>query len=406
MPLSEAELSEILSGWEGYEVACAQRAGEEVWIDLVPVRERARICSGCGQEVREVHDCVLRWVRDLPLLGSPTWLRVQRCRLRCPRCGPKLEQLRWLGRYARVTQRLADSVVRLCKVLPILHVAAFYGLGWHTVKTIDKAALVDQLEPVDLSDVKWVLLDEFALHKGQSYATVALDPRRKRVLWVGRGRSGPDVRPFFDLLGPQGCRRIQAFGMDMSAAYEGEALRHCPQAEIVYDLFHVVAKFGREVIDRVRVDEANRLRHDPRQRKIVKSSRWLLLRNRDDVTRPADQVRLQELLDANQTLLTVYLLKEDLKQIWRCHRTEEALNCWQSWYRRAIHSGIPPVCRFAVRLRRRLPGILAHARYPLHTSLLEGINNRIKVIKRMAYGFRDDDYFFLKIRDAFPGIPR
>lgn len=102
-----------------------------------------------------------------------------------------------------------------------------------------------------------------------------------------------------------------------------------PHAEIVYDLFHVVAKYGREVIDRVRVDEANRWRQDRPARHLVKSSRWLLLRNRDNVTREADRVRLDELLAANRALFTVYVLKDDLKTLWAYRHSGYALRFWQ-----------------------------------------------------------------------------
>lgn len=404
--MPEAQLTEVLGEWKGYALGTVGRKGEEVWIELLPKRDCPRTCSGCSQQVTLIHDTVERWVRDLPILDAPTFLLVHRCRLRCPRCGPKLEELSWLAPYSRVTKRLAESVARLCHVLPIKHVAEYFDLGWHAVRAIDRAHLGELLGPVDLSDVELLLLDEFAIQKGHRYATVAVEPRRKKVLWVGRGRSREAVRPFFELLGEQGCRRIRAAGIDMNAAYEEEIRLHCPQAEIVYDLFHVVAKYGREVVDRVRVDEANRLRHDKPRRRLVKSARWLLLRNSENLTRPEDRVRLGELLQANQQLLIVYVLKEDLKQLWRYRHRGYARRFWNHWYERAMDSGIPALRQFARRLLPYLHGILAHCRWPLHTSLLEGINNRIKVIKRMAYGYRDDDYFFLKIRAAFPGNPR
>src|SRR5262249_18610762 len=119
-----------------------------------------------------------------------------------------------------------------------------------------------------------------------------------------------------------------------------------------------------------------------------------------------DRVRLDELLKANRRLCTVYVLKDDLKHLWDYSYTGAATRFWEDWYHRAIRSRIEPLKRFARNLKERLDGILAHCRWPLHTSLLEGINNKIKVIKRMAFGFRDDEYFFLKIRAAFPGIPR
>jgi transposase len=377
----------------------------QVWIELLPLAGRPMRCSGCGRFRSKVHDTCERWVRDLPVFDAETHLLVHRRRVACPRCGPRVERLDWLARYARVTRRLAESVARLCSVLPVKHVAGFYGLRWDRVKMIDKVHLERTLGPVDLEGVEVIVMDEFALQKGHRYATVVVEPTLRRVLWVGRGRSREEIRPFFDLLGAEGCRRLRAVGMDMNAAYALEVRERCPQAEIVYDLFHVVAKYGREVIDRVRVDEANRLHQDKKARQVVKSARWLLLRNRSNLKCREDRVRLKELLEANRQLMTVYVLRDDLKHLWDYHYPGAALRFWKGWYSRAIRSRIPALKRFARRLKTYLPGILAHCRWPLSTSLLEGMNNKIKVIKRMAYGFRDDTYFFLKIRAAFPGIP-
>ena len=285
----------------------------------------------------------------------------------------------------------------------ILQAARWFGLDWKTVKTIDFRHLERTLGPIDLTGVTVIAMDEFAIQKGHRYATVVVDPERKRVLWVGRGRSRAEVRPFFELLGPEGCARLRAVAMDMNTAYDLEVKQHCPNAEVIYDLFHVVAKYGREVIDRVRVDEANRLREDRPARRVVKTSRWLLLRNRDNV--PAEQaVKLDELLAANHALLTVYLLQDELKRLWRYRHAGWAHRAWLDWKRRALDSGLEPLKVFVRRLEPYLPGILAHCRWPLGTNLVEGINNKIKVIKRVAYGYRDDAYFFLKIRAAFPGL--
>jgi transposase len=246
-------------------------------------------------------------------------------------------------------------VARLCAVLPIKQVAAFFGLSWSTVKAIDKRYLEAALGPVELRGVQVIAMDEFAIQKGHRYAPVIIDPSVKQVLWVGRGRSRDAIRPFFERLGQEGRTALKAVAMDMNAAYEEEVRHQCPKAEIVYDLFHVVAKYGREVIDRVRVDEANRL-------------------------------------------------KGDLKEPWRLRDRNQARTAWENWVSRAIESGIAPLIAFANKLQKYLDGILSHCRWPLHTSLLEGFNNKIKLIKRMAYGFRDDHYFFLKIRAAFQGI--
>lgn len=406
--MSETDIIAVAGGWEGYQVVATRclevGTTKRLEVHLSPTEGMTSCCDSCGRTVNRVHETITRKVRDLPILDAQTWLLVPRRRLLCSYCGPSLERLPWLDRYARVTRRLAESVARLCRVLTVKHVADFFGLSWDQVKEIDKRALREQVGTVDLSSVEVIGMDEFALHKGHRYATVVVEPYRKEVLWIGQGRSRESIRPFFELLGEAGCRRLKAVVMDMNASYEQEVRRHSPKAAIVYDLFHVVAKFGREVIDRVRVDEANRLRHDKKARKVVKTSRWLLLRNRQNV-KEGDMLRLQELLEANRNLMTVYVLKEDIKQLWRFDCVEEAALFWEQWYRRAIESGIKPLMLFARRLEGYLHGILNHCDWPLHTGLLEGINNRIKVIKRMAYGFRDHEYFFLKIRAAFPGIP-
>jgi transposase len=316
-------------------------------------------CSGCGKETTKVHETLIRCVRDLPILDAETHVWVPRYRVACPTCGPTLEALSWLSPWDRVTQRLAESVIRLCRVLPVKHVAA----------------LADQLLPVDLSGVTRIAMDEFALRKGHRYATVVVEPHRKRVLWVGTGRSREAVRPFFALLGEEGCRRLEAVVMDMPTAYEEEVRAQCPHAVIVYDLFHVVAKYGREVIDRVRVDEANRVRRDKAARKVIKGARWLLLRNRENVT-PEDRVRLQDLLAATRRLAAVYVLKDDLKHVWDDLYPGAAARFFTEWYQRAIRSRTEPLKRFDRQLKERLPGIIAHCRYPLHTSLLRASTTR------------------------------
>ncbi|RTQ80985.1 ISL3 family transposase [Stenotrophomonas maltophilia] len=405
--MAKLDCMPLLGCWAGYRLDGWRREarGGATWLvlSLLPDSRRRRRCSGCGKWVVAIHDQTLRRVRDLPVFDEPVELEVQRQRLACPRCGPKLEHLDWLERHARVTQRLAQSVARMCATASIHATAKWHGLNWKTVKALDFRHLVRTLGPVDLSNVRVIAMDEFAIQKGHRYATVVVEPSRKRVLWVGRGRSRADVRPFFELLGKDGCERIQAVAMDMNSAFDLEVKAQCPNAEVVYDLFHVVAKYGREVIDRVRVDEANRLRQDKPARRVVKTSRWLLLRNRQNV--PADQrVKLKELLAANKALLTSYVLKDDLKQLWRYRSQAWAAKAWKSWRQRALRSRLEPLRTFVRRLQPYLPGILAHCRWPLGTNLVEGINNKIKVIKRVAYGYRDDAYFFLKIRAAFPGV--
>lgn len=418
--MAQEDVAALLGGWEGFEIAAVRRDAAtrtqpvpRITIELRAVVGHPKRCSRCHRCVETVHDVTLRRVRDLPIADADTWLVVPRARVDCPYCGPTIEAVSWMDRYQRMTTRFADAIARLAQVLPIQHVAQWFRIAWSTVKQIDHRALAARFGTVDLSDVRVIALDEFALQRGHQYATVVVDPIRKRVLWVGRGRSHADVVPFFTLLGPAGCAQVEAAVMDMNGVYADAVRTHCPHAAIVYDLFHVVAKYGREVIDRVRVDETNRVaRAGPRQadhtraqRRVIKGTRWLLLQNAETITRTADRIRLEELLAANHALFTVYVLKDDLKQLWRYRAPWAARRAWEAWVTRAQASGLAPLQQFAHRLMRHLDGILSHCRYPFHTSLLEGINNTIKVLKRRAYGYRDDAYFFLKIRAAFPGIP-
>lgn len=391
--------------WEGFIAVETLSLGDQrCLIKLQADPNRLPRCSRCQQPCPQVHDTHSRQVRDANSFEFRIWLEVPVRRVRCPRCGIAREHLSWLPARARITERLRQYAEQLLTLLPIKHVAQLTGLHWHTLKAIDKARLSRDLPAPDLGRVRYLLMDEFALHKGHRYATVVMDAERRSVLWVGQGRSRESVRPFFLWLGEH-CRHIEAVAMDQNSAMDLEVRAHCPNARVVYDLFHVVAKYGRQVIDRVRVDQANQLRHDKPARQLVKRSRWLLLRNPENLDKQQAS-SLDELLAVNQPLMLAYLMKSQLKTLWYA-RTERAAR-WRltHWLNQAFSSGVSSLVRFAQNLLPYADGIIASASYPLSTSVLEGVNNRIKVIKRMAYGYRDIDYFFLKIRAAFPGDAR
>jgi transposase len=199
-------IAELLGGWEGYSIGTVGRRmaddKPQVWIELLPVRDHPRVCSGCGGSCRSVHEVEERWVKDLPILDCSTHLLVHRVRVNCPACGPKLERLSWLEPYARVTVLLAASVARLCRFASVKHAADFYGLNWKTAKAIDKAWLQKELGPVDLSGVE-VIADGLPA-EGRPEAAVGLPPPRlcpsvlERVVQQGhpqQDRTAEDLRP-------------------------------------------------------------------------------------------------------------------------------------------------------------------------------------------------------------------
>lgn len=262
----------LLGCWVGYRLDGWRREarGGATWLvlSLLPDSHRGRRCSGCGKWVVAIHYQTLRQVRELPLFDEPVELEVQRQRLACPRCGPKLEHLDWLERHARVTQRLAQSVARMCATASIHATAKWLGLDWKTVKALDSKHLVRSLGPVDLSDVRVIAKDEFAIQKG--IATPSWWSSHHASACFGSAEVAA-TQTCVPSLSHSERTAANAVAMDMNSAFDLEVKAQCPNGEVVYDLFHVVAEYGREVIDRVPVDKANRLRQDKPARRVVKT---------------------------------------------------------------------------------------------------------------------------------------
>jgi transposase len=295
-------------------------------------------------------------------------------------------------------------VATLADMLPIKDAAEITGLHWGTVQQIHQEHLEEVLGEPSLDGITHIAMDEFAIQKGHRYATVIADALTHRVLWVAKGNDRQAIRPFFEALGSVRCKAIQVAVMDMHSAFATEFHNHCPSAEVVYDKFHVLAKYNREVVDRVRVDRANELRDDKQARKVVKGSKWLLLRNRENLDED-DRIQLKDLLSANEPLAVVDLMRDDLRELWNCCDPIQAEREWTGWFQRAAESGVAALKSFARRLKKHVAGLVSYCRWRLTTGFLEGMNNKIKVIKRKAYGYRNDQYFFLRIRAAFPGTP-
>lgn len=236
------------------------------------------------------------------MLGTPVELLVQTRRIKCSNCGIKTESISWVKPYSRLTNRLIDYIDNLLPLLPIKHISELTGVHWHTIKEIDKQRLKRVVPEVPWGGLRKLVMDEFAIFKGHRYATVIADAQTHQVLWIGLGRSRKDIRPFFEMLGEH-AQNIEVVAMDMNTAFDLEVQAHCPNARIVYDLFHVVAKFGREVMDRVRVDQANQLKDDKSARRWVKRSRWVLLKNRENLN-TKQQSYLDEILAINRDPFT------------------------------------------------------------------------------------------------------
>jgi transposase len=358
----------------------------------------------CGRTFTRYYDFHERFVRDLPWGPWPNvYLLVPRFRVACPECGIKTEPLDWIPNRRTYTKRLAQAVALACReVRSISAIAQAFGLSWDTVKEIDKAHLERDFNPPDLTGVRHLALDEFSIRRRHTYATIFLDVERSRVLWVCRTREKHAVKEVFEkVFGQAVCEGIEAVSMDWWEGYEKAFRESLPHAKIVWDLFHIIKKYNHDVVDRVRLDEAKRCQTEEEQR-TLKRTKFILVKNRANLV-DDEPARLKELLAANKRLASVYILRDALKKLWEYVYCKPAEKWFGGWFKRATDSRIEPLKKFAHSLKERLDGILAHCSYPLHTGILEGVNNTVKVIKRVSYGFRDQEYFFLKIRAHFDG---
>ena len=368
-------------------------------IDIVPDKRFHPICHQCRSPSLKIHSREERVIRDLNLASTRIWLRCHYRKVFCPCCKRILtEELDLFIPYQRVTKRLACYIHELCKVLTVKEVADHLGLNWKTVRKIDKHFLEEEYGKTDYQGLRILAVDEIAIRKGHRYLTIVLDYLSGRVVWVGKHRRVSTLIMFFNKMPKKKRDEIEAIVMDMWDPYILAVQKKVPHVKIVFDLFHVVSQFSR-VIDKVRNAEYRKA--SKKNKSVFKGARYLLLKNRSNVRRTKDREQLKQLLELNEVINTVLILKDKLKHIWTYKSRGWANKAIDEWCALARSIDHPQVRTFAKMLDRYRYGILNHCDYPIHTSKLEGVNNKIKVIKRKAYGYHDSRYFSLKIIQAF-----
>jgi transposase len=368
-------------------------------IQVKPDKRFQPICHECGKPAAGVHSWAQRKIRDLNMAATQLWVTCQYRKVFCAHChGIHIEALDLFHPYLRVTLRLAHYVYQLCRVMTVSEVAQHLGLDWKTVKNIDKFYLERDFGQPDLNGLRILAVDEISIRKGHSYLTVVLDYLSGRVLYIGKKRKAKTLKRFFNKLSICQRKKIEAVAMDMWDPFIKAVTDKLPQAKIVFDLFHVVANFSR-VIDKVRNSEYRKASKEDKA--VFKGAKYLLLKNRGNIRRQSHRQQLKELLALNQVISTVMILKEKLKHIWTYRSRTWAGKALDQWCQLAKSLNNRSVNAFVRMLQRYQYGIINHCDYPIHTGKLEGVNNKIKVIKRKAYGFHDLRYFTLKIYQAF-----
>jgi len=296
---------------------------------------------------------------------------------------------RW---YTRAFELL---VLSLTKVMTLKDVSRLMGIGWDCVKDIFKRHLARRFARPPLGKLRYIAIDEISVKKGHKYLTLVMDLQSGAVVFVGDGKGTEALAPFWRAL-HRTRAKILAVATDMSTAYIGSVLENLPGVPLVFDHFHVV-KLMNEALTEVRRNLYHELR-DAMHRKVLKGSRWILLKNPENLCLKRDEVRhLEEALRLNEPLATAYYMKEDLRQIWSQEDKHAAKAALDSWIRRAVSSGIGPLMRIGKTLAAYTFGILNWYEHPISSGPMEGTNNKIKVMKRMAYGYRDMEFFKLRI---------
>jgi transposase len=318
-------------------------------------------------------------------------------RVDCRQCGAvKRERLDFLADNPFYTKRFAHYVGRRCRNSTIKDVAKELKLDWHTVKELEKQYMRAQLARAGTPAPKRIGIDELSLRKRHTYRIVVSDLDRQRAIWFGgQDRSVASLSLFYAWLGEPKSRRIKLAVMDMWKPFRTATRAHAPQAAILFDKFHVLRHLG-EALDKVRKREYARL--SGKDRRFIKGQKYTLLSNRENLTLEGRQA-LKALLRANKRLNTAYLLKESFGQLWSYQREGWARRFFENWRAALKWQRLEPYKKFAEMIDRHWDGIAAYCDPDNKVSLgfVEGLNNKIRVIQRRAYGLRDEEYLRLKI---------
>ena len=306
------------------------------------------------------------------------------------------EKLPWLADNPFYTKRFSFFIGRKCRAMTIQDTAKDVRLDWHTVKTLEKQYMQGPLRRTGAPAPKVIGIDEISIRKGHTYRIVVSDRVRHRPIgFGGTDCSEASMDQFYVWLGPKKTKNIRLAVMDMWKAFEKSAKKNIPESVILYDKFHVMRHLG-EALDTVRKKEYGRL--SDKDRSFIKGQKYTLLSRKENLDLNGRQ-SLRKLLKANKRLNTAYLLKESFGQLWSYETEGWARRFFENWKASLKWQRLKPYEVFAKRIERHWDGIAAycHPENKIALGFVEGLNNKIRVIQRRAYGLRDEEYLRLKI---------
>lgn len=353
-------------------------------------------CPVCGSRQLKRRGTIKRLFRTVPIGSKPVFIQLPIQRVECLCCKAirqvKIHFAQWRRTYTKAFERYA---LALCRHMTILDVSRHLKVSWDVIKDIQKRYLAKKYKRPRLKHITRIAIDEITIGKGHGYLTVVLDLKSGAVIFVGDGKGSDALIPFWKRL-KYAKANIKAVAIDMSPAYIAAVLENLPGATVVFDHFHVIKLYNDKLsqLRRAIQQEAE----GPLQKKVLKGTRWLLLKNTYNLNEEKNEKeRLEEALKLNKPLATAYYLKEDLKRVWLQICKVDAREILAEWIKKARSTGIEILEKFADTLANHAFGILNHYDYQISTGPLEGTNNKIKTLQRQAYGFRDMEFFKLRI---------
>lgn len=367
----------------------------EIVVRIEAPRESLR-CSGCGRSHVHVVERFPRQWRTLPIGAKAVWIEMDVPKVECLTCGARRRvEVTFADPKRRHTRSFERDVVELLAFMTPQDVSFHLGISWDLANDIQRRRLKRRFERPRLKRLKRIAIDEIHLGKQHRFITLVLDLDSGAVVFVGDGKGAEALKPFWKRL--RGARaKIRAVATDMSPAYIAAVLENLPGARLVFDRFHVTKLLNEKLTELRR--ELYREAVGPLEKKVLKGIRWLLLMNPENLDEEKNErARLEEALELNRPLAIAYYLKDELRRFWNQPSYHAALRFLTDWCRRAEASGIRLLQKFANTLRGHRSGLLAWYAHPISTGPLEGVNNKIKLMQRRAYGYRDLELFKLRI---------
>lgn len=375
---------------------------KEIILRVEPYKRNKGKCGGCGKvHGNGIHSSYWVRVEDLPISGRRVFLIVKRRRYECYE-GDKIftEEIEWIKKWSRVTKQFAAHVNKLTAITTNQEAGWFLGLDDEVVYRIDKEMLEEQFEaklvptPFSLN----ISVDEVSYRKYHRYLTNVIDVDKKIVTWNAKGRKAEVLNQYYESIGVEKCKEIESVALDGARTYISSSVKYAVKALIVYDKFHITSKVN-NAIDTVRKQELNKARKEEREDIIELTNcrqRFILLKNKSKLTDKQTEY-LDKLCKLNEPIYKAMLLKESFLSLYLCKDIESAKEKLLQWIAEAKASMIDSFKALADSFQDKMQYILNWFYKKISSAISEGFNNKIKRLKRMAYGYRDVNYFMLKI---------